>query len=132
MVHQTRGQLDDTRSAGGDVDRHRLEIRGQPPASRMVDAALGMGDGETGHTTAQSLPPAAVAPVVAFLAHPECKLSGEILTAAGGRVTRMVFSETRGYRDDHLTPESVEAHLDDIFDQTDARVLRSNDDRWQG
>jgi len=101
-------------------------------ASRMVDAALGVGDVEIERTTPEALPPAAVAPVVAFLAHPKCELSGEILTAAGGSVTRMVFSETRGYRDEHLTPESVEAHLDEIFDHTDARVLRSNDDRWQG
>jgi NAD(P)-dependent dehydrogenase (short-subunit alcohol dehydrogenase family) len=101
-------------------------------ASRMFDVALGTGEGEIGRAIPQALSAAAVAPVIAFLAHPRCELSGEILTAAGGSVTRMVFSETRGYRDEHLTPESVEAHLDDIFDHTDARVLRSNDDRWQG
>jgi NAD(P)-dependent dehydrogenase (short-subunit alcohol dehydrogenase family) len=99
-------------------------------ASRMVDVALGIGDNTGARRITDSLAPAAVAPVVAFLAHERCKLSGELLTAAGGRVGRMTFIETKGFRDEHLTAESVEEHLTEILDPTDSRLLSSNDDRW--
>lgn len=60
--------------------------------------------------------PARVAAVVAYLAHAKCKLSGEILSAVGGRVARYFIGLTPGiYRPD-LTAEDVAALIDDICD----------------
>jgi NAD(P)-dependent dehydrogenase (short-subunit alcohol dehydrogenase family) len=39
-------------------------------------------------TATEQLSPEAVAPVTAFLAHRDCRLNGEVLSAAGGRVAR--------------------------------------------
>lgn len=42
------------------------------------------------------LDPALVAPVVAFLAHADCPVSGEIYTVGGGQVSRFFIGRTRG------------------------------------
>lgn len=64
------------------------------------------------------LDPALVAPVVAFLAHPDCPVSGEIFTAGGGHVARFFIGRTRGYHSPGLSVEEVRAHFDEIRDPT--------------
>src|ERR1700741_352855 len=50
--------------------------------------------------------PELVAPVVAWLAHESCSITGEMLISIAGRVARAFFAETQGvYRD----PWSIEA-----------------------
>lgn len=51
--------------------------------------------------------PRHVAPVVAWLAHEDCPVSGEIYSAGGGRVARAFVAETVGYANPALTPEDV-------------------------
>lgn len=51
--------------------------------------------------------PELVAPVVAFLAHESCPVSGEIYAAARGHVHRIFLGATVGYRSDKLTVEDV-------------------------
>ncbi len=43
------------------------------------------------------LDPALVAPVVAFLAHNDCPVSGEIFTVGAGHVSRFFIGRTKGY-----------------------------------
>ena len=43
------------------------------------------------------LDPGLVAPVVAFLAHGDCPVSGEIFTVGAGHVARFFIGRTRGY-----------------------------------
>ena len=45
------------------------------------------------------LDPGLVAPVVAFLAHGDCPVSGEIFTVGAGHVARFFIGRTRGYYD---------------------------------
>lgn len=53
------------------------------------------------------MPPALVAPMVAYLAHDDCPVSGEIYTAGAGRFARLFLASTPGYV--HPGPEpSVE------------------------
>ncbi len=47
--------------------------------------------------------PDLVAPMVAFLAHEDCPVSGELYVAGGGRFARVFIASTRGYV--HATPE---------------------------
>jgi len=67
---------------------------------------------EIGHTSfgkwmKAKLPPERVAPVVAFLSHKSCPVTGQFISAAGGRVTRIVFASPPGYFNPHLSIEDL-------------------------
>ncbi len=66
------------------------------------------------------LPPEQVAPMVGYLAHESCAVTGEILTAGGGRFARLFIGATPGYVHDGDAPtiEDVAAHWDAITDET--------------
>ncbi len=66
---------------------------------------------------ADKLDPALVSPVVAWLAHADCPVSGEIYSVGGGRVARIFIAETRGYYNKNLTVEDVRDHWDEIRDE---------------
>jgi NAD(P)-dependent dehydrogenase (short-subunit alcohol dehydrogenase family) len=68
------------------------------------------------------LDPARVAPVVAFLAHNDCTVSGEIFTVGAGHVARFFVGRTKGYYNSALSVEDVRAHLGEIRDQSDYTV----------
>jgi NAD(P)-dependent dehydrogenase (short-subunit alcohol dehydrogenase family) len=71
-----------------------------------------------------------VAPVVAYLAHPTCTLSGRVLHAAGGRVARAEPVLSRGWGSETLTPEDVADHVAEIDDLTGALVLDDSLDQY--
>src|SRR3546814_10865968 len=56
---------------------------------------------------ADALDPELVAPVVVYLASDQCDVTGQILSVAGGRVSRVVVAEPLGYYSKELTPEQV-------------------------
>lgn len=58
-----------------------------------------------------------VAPMVAFLAHESCPVSGEIYTAGAGRFARVFLGSTPGWIGP-ATVEDVAAHWDEINDET--------------
>ena len=64
------------------------------------------------------LDPAHVAPVVAFLAHRDCPVSGEIFTVGAGHVARFFIGRTAGYYAPGLSVEDVRDHLGEIRDET--------------
>ncbi|MHB1582808.1 MAG: SDR family NAD(P)-dependent oxidoreductase [Acidimicrobiales bacterium] len=67
-------------------------------------------------TEARRLTPELVAPVAAYLAHRDCRLNGEVLSAAGGRVARFALGHRvagRGLR----TPEQVGEALETVADR---------------
>jgi NAD(P)-dependent dehydrogenase (short-subunit alcohol dehydrogenase family) len=86
-----------------------------PAAATRMTAGVGMEAGQRAWME-RALPASAVAPVVAFLAHEHCSLSGEVLSAAGGSVRRYLLGETAGTRSTDLTPEAVAASLPAILD----------------
>lgn len=59
--------------------------------------------------------PERVAAVVCYLAHRDCAANGQFFTAAGGRVTRVLFASTRGYFKRDITPEDVKANFDQVY-----------------
>ena len=60
--------------------------------------------------------PALVAPLVAWLAHEECPVTGEVYSAGGGVVARFFIGLTEGVYDPNLTIESVRDNWDAIRD----------------
>jgi hypothetical protein len=70
------------------------------------------------------LAPEQVSPVVAYLCHRECKISGQILSVGGGHVSAVVTSVTCGITERDLSAESVRDRLDEIFNRDGAIVPR--------
>ena len=70
--------------------------------------------------------------MVAFLAHEDCPVSGEIYAAGAGRFARIFIASTEGYvhPDDEPTIEDVAAQLGD--DQRRDRLLRARPTSWTG
>ena len=69
--------------------------------------------------------PDQVAPVVAWLCHEDCELTGEIIHAAGGRVAYNFVAETRGMLfGDDMTIESVAGKMDEIVSSRDFVIPR--------
>ena len=69
------------------------------------------------------LRPDVVSPVVAYLAHEDCSVSGEILDTQGGCTSFMFLATTQGYVDLDLSAESVRDNLETVLDQTDYRIF---------
>lgn len=64
------------------------------------------------------LDPGLVSPAVAFLAHEDCPVSGQVLSVGGGRVAHVFIAETQGFTKDGLTLEDVRDNWSTITDQT--------------
>jgi NAD(P)-dependent dehydrogenase (short-subunit alcohol dehydrogenase family) len=56
-----------------------------------------------------------VAPVVAWLVHERCTVTGECFSVGGGYVGRVTVAVNDGWRGRPLTPESVRSHWDTIM-----------------
>ncbi len=65
------------------------------------------------------MPPEQVAPMVAYLAHEDCPVSGEIYAAGAGRFARIFIASTEGYvhAEGEPTIEDVAAHWAAINDE---------------
>ncbi|MET7572316.1 SDR family NAD(P)-dependent oxidoreductase [Streptomyces sp. NPDC005492] len=61
------------------------------------------------------MPSSAVAPMVAYLAHENCPVSGEIYTAGAGRFARIFLASTEGY-----AHEGGDASVEDVAKNWDA------------
>ena len=100
-----------TRALALEGARHGITANAVAPL-----ASTGMTEGVFGRH-ADRFDAALVAPVVAWLAHETCTLTGEILATGAGRVACVVIAETAGYVSDHLTIEAVADHLDSVFSE---------------
>jgi len=70
----------------------------------------------------EKLDPALVAPVVAYLAHADCPVTGEIYSAGAGHVSRFFIGRTTGVYRSQLSAEDVRDHFEEIRDETDYTV----------
>lgn len=62
-----------------------------------------------------NLPPELVSPVVAWLAHEACPVSGECIDSVGGEVRRVYLAQTPGIADRALTIETVAQRWDEVM-----------------
>lgn len=60
------------------------------------------------------LKPELISPVVAYLAHEDCQVSGEVYACGGGRVARVFIGETVGIAKPDLSLEDVAENFDTI------------------
>jgi NAD(P)-dependent dehydrogenase (short-subunit alcohol dehydrogenase family) len=85
-------------------------------STRMTQDLLG--------ENAELLAPEQVSPVVAFLCHRDCLITGQVLSVGGGHVSAVLTSVTRGITERDLTAESIRDHLDEVFNSAGAIVPR--------
>jgi NAD(P)-dependent dehydrogenase (short-subunit alcohol dehydrogenase family) len=78
-------------------------------ATRMTQGILG--------ELAERVAPETVSPVVAYLAHEHCAVTGQIYSVAAGRVAKIFLAETAGVVVDDITAEGVRDHIARIDDQ---------------
>jgi NAD(P)-dependent dehydrogenase (short-subunit alcohol dehydrogenase family) len=82
--------------------------------TRMTEDILG--------PLADKLGPEFITPLVTYLAHEECEVSGEVYTVGGGHVGRVFIGVTPGFTDPELSAESVRDNLATIRDEAGYEV----------
>ncbi|HXH57969.1 SDR family NAD(P)-dependent oxidoreductase [Iamia sp.] len=86
--------------------------------TRMTEELLG--------AMADKLDPAFITPVVAWLAHEDVPVTGEVYSCGGGHVARVFTGVTQGWTDtESLTVEDIRDHFDEIRD-TDGYMVPAN------
>jgi NAD(P)-dependent dehydrogenase (short-subunit alcohol dehydrogenase family) len=101
-----------TRVLAAEGAKYNIKVNALAPVARtrMTEDILG--------PLADKLDPATVSPIVAWLVHEDCPVTGEIYSAAGGRIARFFIGLTEGYYSEHLTAEEVRDNFDKIRDET--------------
>ena len=92
---------------------HGIKVNAIAPiaSTRMTQDILG--------NLAAKVSPESVSPLVAYLAHEECSVTGHIYSVAGGRVARIFVAETYGVVLSENTAEAVRDNLS-LIDELDA------------
>jgi NAD(P)-dependent dehydrogenase (short-subunit alcohol dehydrogenase family) len=101
-----------TRVLAAEGAKYNIKANAIAPVARtrMTEDLLGK--------MADRLDPALVSPIAAWLCHEDCPVTGEVYSAAGGRIARFFVGLTEGYYNPKLTLEDVRDHFDDIRDET--------------
>jgi hypothetical protein len=102
--------------------KYHIKVNAIAPVAktRMTEELLG--------SLGAKIEPALVSPVVAFLAHEDCPVTGEVYSAAGGRIARFFIGLTPGYYNPNLTVEDVRDHFAEIRAEDGYIVAASNSD----
>ncbi|MEM7325300.1 MAG: SDR family NAD(P)-dependent oxidoreductase [Actinomycetota bacterium] len=115
-----------TKTLAIEGERYGIKVNAIAPGALTRMTGDVMGDGSptadlfelSGDELANRMGPHQVAPAVVYLAHRSCSLTGETLSAAGGRVGRAFVAVTPGIYDEDLTLEDVAERIDQITDET--------------
>ncbi|WP_327116823.1 SDR family NAD(P)-dependent oxidoreductase [Nocardia sp. NBC_01730] len=94
---------------------HNIKVNAVAPIAATRMLVYSMGGAEE---IVSKLDPALVSPVVAFLAHADCSITGGTFTVGAGQVARFFTGRTRGYYDSALSAEDVRDHMAEICDET--------------
>jgi NAD(P)-dependent dehydrogenase (short-subunit alcohol dehydrogenase family) len=97
-----------TRVLAAEGAKYNIKVNALAPVARtrMTEELLG--------PLADKLDPKLVSPIVAWLVHEDCPVTGEIYSAAGGRIARFFIGLTEGYYNPELSPEDVRDNFDQI------------------
>jgi NAD(P)-dependent dehydrogenase (short-subunit alcohol dehydrogenase family) len=113
-----------TRVLAIEGEGHGIKVNAIAPvaSTRMTQDLLG--------DLLSKVAPESVSPLVAFLAHEHCPVSGHVYSVAGGRIARIVVVETHGVVLSENTPEAIRDHLSrvDELDGSDYHQPSSLDD----
>ena len=80
-----------------------------------------------------NFPVEVTAPLVGYLAHDSCPVSGECFDTAGGHVNRIVTAHTAGITDKQQTIETLAQRWDEIMNISNATIVEgggSDSTQW--
>ncbi|MET0657200.1 MAG: SDR family NAD(P)-dependent oxidoreductase [Steroidobacteraceae bacterium] len=103
-----------TRQAAGEGVGNNIKVNLLLPWAFSPMAAKDLETSPLGTYMRERLEAAKVAAASLYLLHRECPVTGQFISAAGGRVARIVFATSRGYCNPNLTPEDVRDHWTQI------------------
>ena len=97
-----------TRVLAQEGAKHNIKANAIAPLAltRMTEALLG--------PLGEKLEPGLISPIVAWLSHEDCDVSGEVYSVGGGRVARVFIGETPGYFKRDLTLEDIRDNWEQI------------------
>src|SRR3954451_2104266 len=100
-----------TRVLAQEGAKYDIKVNALAPvaATRMTEGLLG--------PMADKVGPELVSPIVGWLCHEDCPVTGEIYSAAGGRIARYFVGLTPGYFNADLTMEDVRDNFAQIRDE---------------
>jgi NAD(P)-dependent dehydrogenase (short-subunit alcohol dehydrogenase family) len=114
-----------TRVLAAEGAKYNIKVNAIAPLARTRMTEEVMGD------VVSKLDPEAVSPVMAWLAHEDVPVTGEVYSVGGGRVARFFIGMTHGYYRQGLTVEDVRDHFDEIRDETGYTVPGSPADEFR-
>lgn len=83
--------------------------------TRLMEVSISSLPDEIVEYMRTSLLPELVAPVGAYLAHPDARVTGEVFNVAGGFVNRMAIVNSDGFHSPELSVEDVAGNIDRIM-----------------
>ncbi|MDY6828925.1 MAG: SDR family oxidoreductase [Pseudomonadota bacterium] len=99
-----------TKTLGLEGAKYNIKANVLAPGARTRMTEDLMGD------RAAAMDPELVSPTVAFLAHEDCPLTGEILSASSGRVARVFVGACKGVTErENMSPEFIRDNLERIM-----------------
>ncbi|MDG2113211.1 MAG: SDR family oxidoreductase [Actinomycetota bacterium] len=105
--------------------KHNIKANAIAPIARtrMTEELMG--------PLADALDPSEVAPLVSYLAHEDCPVSGETFSVGGGRVARFFVGLTRGWCAPGHSMEDIRDNWDDIENQDGYLVPEGTADEFR-
>jgi NAD(P)-dependent dehydrogenase (short-subunit alcohol dehydrogenase family) len=118
------GLLSLTRSLAVEGAAYGIKVNAVNPGAftRMITAQQQESSPMYQHAK-QNLPAELVAPVVAFLAHEDCPVSGECIESVGGEVCRLYLARTPGFTDRNLSVETVARRWNEVMAGSSASII---------
>ena len=111
-------------------ERHGIKVNALAPQAETLKHGYLLDDEASFHQEDKTRTVEQVAPVVAYLCHESCTLSGSFLHAGGGLVTEHLFLRTAGFLKPDLSPEDVRDHLSEAQDRREAKEIPMLDSSW--
>jgi NAD(P)-dependent dehydrogenase (short-subunit alcohol dehydrogenase family) len=110
-----------TRSLAMEGAGHGIKVNAVNPGAftRMIAAQQAETSPMYQHAR-EHMPPELVSPVVAYLAHEDCPVTGECIEAVGGEVSRLYMARAPGFTDPQLSLETLTRRWSEVMDVTRA------------
>ena len=120
-----------TRSLALEALEHGIRVNAIAPqgSTRMLQAS-GLSP-ELRAQLDQKMKTALVAPGPLYLGHESCSINGETLAVSGGKVCRIALTYNDGFSDPDLSPEMIRDRIDEVLDDSTARVWTSATSRYE-
>ena len=113
-----------TRVLAAEGAKYNIKVNALAPVARTRMTADLLGE------MADKVGPELVSPIVGWLVHEDCPVTGEIYSAAGGRIARYFVALTPGYYNPALTMEDVRDNFEQIRDESGYIVPNSPADEF--